>query len=151
MTIQGTFIVIIAYFLGKAWVKILPRGDHLESRWRHNGGQGDLPLWIKIVSFFNYGEWNLKEHSICAITANSASNGMASTIVFAAQNLFYNLPISTTTVILSTISIGLFGYGMAGFIRPIAVWHVESVYWGTLPIVKVLQGMHWEEVVDGFA
>lgn len=146
VTIQGTFIVIIAYFLGKAWVKILPRGDHLESRWRHNGGQGDLPLWIKIVSFFNYGEWNLKEHSICAITANSASNGMASTIVFAAQNLFYNLPISTTTVILSTISIGLFGYGMAGFIRPIAVWHVESVYWGTLPIVKVLQGMHWEEV-----
>lgn len=71
---------------------------------------------------------------------------MASAIVFAAQNLFYDLPISTVTVILSTLSIGLFGYGMAGIIRPIAVWHVESVFWGTLPIVKVLQGLHWQEV-----
>lgn len=71
---------------------------------------------------------------------------MAATVVFAAQNLFYNLPIKASTVVLSTISIGLFGYGMAGILRPIAVWHVESVFWGTLPIVKVLQGLHWEEV-----
>lgn len=71
---------------------------------------------------------------------------MASVVVFAAQNLFYDLPISTTTVILSTLSIGLFGYGVAGLIRPIAVWHVESVYWGTLPIVKTLQGLHWQQV-----
>lgn len=146
ITIQGTFIVILAYFLGNAWAKFLPRGDHFERRWRDKGGQGELPLWIKILSFFNYGPWNLKEHAVCSITANSASNGMASVIVFAAQNLFYDLPISTTTVVLSTISIGMFGYGMAGIIRPIAVWHVESVFWGTLPVVKVLQGMHWQEV-----
>uniref|UniRef100_A0A093UYW4 Oligopeptide transporter 2 n=2 Tax=Talaromyces marneffei PM1 TaxID=1077442 RepID=A0A093UYW4_TALMA len=146
VSIQGTFIVIIAYFLGNAWARFLPRGDRFEARWRSKGGQAELPLWIKIVSFLNYGPWNLKEHAVCAITANSASNGMASAIVFAAQNLFYDLPISTVTVILSTLSIGLFGYGMAGIIRPIAVWHVESVFWGTLPIVKVLQGLHWQEV-----
>lgn len=146
--ITGTFLVLIAYFLGKAWAAFLPRGDHLEARWRQKGGQGEPPLWIKVVSFFNYGEWGLKEHTVCSITASSASNASISSVVFAAQNLFYDLPLSAVTVILGTISIGLFGYGLAGLIRPIAVWHVESVYWSTLPTVKALQGLHWQHVKD---
>ena len=88
----------------------------------------------------------MKEHAVCAITATSASNGRASVTVFAAQDLFYNLSISTVTVILSTISIGLFGYGIAGLLRPITVWNVDSVYWGTLPVVKTLQGLHWQDL-----
>jgi OPT family oligopeptide transporter len=98
------------------------------------------------VSFFNYGPWGLKEHAICSITATSASNASASVTVFAAQDLFYNLPLSATTVVLSTISIGLFGYGIAGLLRPIAVWHVDAVYWSALPTVKTLQGLHWQEI-----
>jgi len=66
--------------------------------------------------------------------------------VFAAQDLFYNLPLSATTVILSIISIGLFGYGIAGILRPIAVWHVDAVYWSNLPTVKTLQGLHWQDL-----
>jgi hypothetical protein len=97
-------------------------------------------------SFLNAGAWNLKEHSVCAVTATSASNGSESIFVFAAQNLFYNLPLSATTVVLSTISIGLFGYRLAGLLRPIAVWHVESVYWSSLPVVKTLQGLHWQDL-----
>ena len=69
-------------------------------------------------------------------------------MVFAAQRLFYDLPISATTVILSTLSIGLFGLGLCGLLRPITVWHVDAVYWGTLPTVKVLQGLHWDTVRD---
>jgi hypothetical protein len=92
------------------------------------------------------GPWSLKEHSICAITATSTTNAAATSTVFAAQYLFYILPLSTTTVILRTISIGLFGYGLCGVMRPIAVWRIESVYWSTLPTVKTLQGLHWQEV-----
>ncbi|CAL5867017.1 uncharacterized protein PFLUO_LOCUS1229 [Penicillium psychrofluorescens] len=146
ITIQGTFIVLISYFVGNAWAKFLPRGDKYEARWRANGGQGKLPWWLSLIKFVNPGPWTLKEHSICSITATSASNASASTMVFAAQELFYNLPLSAATVILSTISIGLFGYGLCGIMRPIAVWHSESVYWSTLPTVKVLQGLHWQEV-----
>jgi hypothetical protein len=69
-------------------------------------------------------------------------------LVFAAQELFYDLPISATTVVLTMISIGMFGYGLCGLLRPIAVWHVEAVYWSTLPTVKTLQGLHWQEVKD---
>ncbi|KFY75504.1 hypothetical protein V499_04546 [Pseudogymnoascus sp. VKM F-103] len=148
ITIQGTFIVIIAYFLGKAWAAFLPRGDLFEARWRERGGQGKVPRWISVVSFFNSGPWNLKEHAICTITATSASNGAAAIIVFAAQDLFYNLPLKASTVVLCTLSIGLFGYGISGIMRPIAVWHVDAVYWSTLPTVKTLQGMHWQEVKD---
>lgn len=88
----------------------------------------------------------MKEHAICAITATSASNAVASTTVFAAQDLFYDLPLSATTVILSTISIGLFGYGICGIMRPIAVWHIDAVYWSSLPTVKTLQGLHWQDL-----
>jgi hypothetical protein len=88
----------------------------------------------------------LKEHAICSITATSASNAAISSQVFAAQDLFYNMPLQAGTVILSTLSIGLFGYGLAGLLRPIAVWHTEAVYWGTLPTVKTLQGLHWQQM-----
>ncbi|KAI3391569.1 hypothetical protein diail_7139, partial [Diaporthe ilicicola] len=146
VTISGTFIVLIAYFLGKAWAAFLPRGDKLEARWREKGGQGDRPKWISAIHFINPGPWTLKEHAVCAITATSASNASASVQVFAAQDLFYDLPLSAATVILSTISIGLFGYGICGVMRPIAVWHVDAVYWSTLPTVKTLQGLHWQDL-----
>lgn len=137
---------MIAYFAGKAWAAFLPRGDKFEARWRAHGGEGEPPRWIKVISFFNHGRWNLKEHSICAITATSASNASVSVTVFTAQVLFYDLPLSATTIILSVVSIGLFGYGICGILRPIAVWQVESVYWSTLPTVKVLQALHWQDL-----
>ena len=146
VTISGTFIVLIAYFLGKAWAAFLPRGDKLEAGWRAKGGQGDRPRWISAIRFINPGPWTLKEHAVCAITATSASNASASVMVFAAQDLFYDLPLSAVTVVLSTISIGLFGYGICGIMRPIAVWHVDAVYWSTLPTVKTLQGLHWQDL-----
>lgn len=146
VTISGTFIVLIAYFVGKAWANFLPRGEKYEARWREKGGEGTPPRWIRVISFINRGPWNLKEHAICSITATSASNAAASIQVFAAQDLFYGLPLSATTVILSVISIGLFGYGICGVMRPICVWHVDAVYWSTLPTVKTLQGLHWQEI-----
>ncbi|KAL5115216.1 hypothetical protein ACEQ8H_006890 [Pleosporales sp. CAS-2024a] len=147
-TIQGTFIVLVAYFLGVAWSRVLPRGDKFEARWRAGGGLGSAPLWIRIMSFFNHGDWNLKEHSITAITATSASIAAPSSQVFAAQNIFYDLPLKPITVIFSTMSIGLFGYGICGIIRPVCVWHVDAVYWSSLPTVKVIQGLHWQSIKD---
>ncbi|KAK7946156.1 uncharacterized protein PG986_010477 [Apiospora aurea] len=148
VTISGTFITLIAYFLGNAWANFLPRGDYYESRWRERGGTGKRPWWITVLSFLNYGPWGLKEHAICAITATSASSAADTIKVFAAQDIFYDIPLSATTIVLAVISIGLFGYGLCGLMRPVAVWHVEAVYWSTLPTVKALQGLHWQHVKD---
>lgn len=138
--------MLIAYFVGKAWASVLPRGDLQEARWRQQGGQGKLPPLIRLARLINPGPWNLKEHAVCSITATSASNAAASIFVFTAQDLFYDLPLSANTVVLSVISIGLFGYGICGIVRPICVWHVESVYWSNLPTVKTLQGLHWQDL-----
>ena len=148
ITIQGTFIVLMAYFVGNAWARVLPRGDKFEARWRAAGGVGKAPMYIQVMSFFNHGHWSLKEHAITAITATSASIAAPSSQVFAAQDIFYGMPLNPVTVIFSTISIGLFGYGICGIMRPICVWHVDSVYWSSLPTVKVLQGLHWQTVKD---
>jgi len=63
---------------------------------------------------------------IGSITATSASQAAVSIQVFAAQDLFYGMELNATTVILSIISIGLFGYGVCGIMRPIAVWYGVS-------------------------
>ncbi|KAM7196244.1 oligopeptide transporter 8 [Naviculisporaceae sp. PSN 640] len=144
--ISGTFIVLIAYFMGNAWAAILPRGDKLEAKWRAKGNTGAVPTLIRVVSFFNHGPWGLKEHAICSITATSASAAGEGIQVFTAQKIFYEMELSAVTVVLATISIGLFGYGLAGIFRQFLVYHVEAVYWGTLPTVKTLQGLHWGSI-----
>ncbi|WWC89674.1 uncharacterized protein L201_004599 [Kwoniella dendrophila CBS 6074] len=148
-SISGSFIVLILYFIGNGWAKFLPRGDHLEQRFREkNGNQGSLTFWIKLWKFVNPSTFGLKEHSIAAITAYGASNGAAAISVFTVQDLFYDIPLNATTVILSTLSIGLFGMGLTGVFRPITVWHVEAVYWTNIPTVKSLQTLHWDTLKD---
>ncbi|KAF4767263.1 hypothetical protein HAV15_009407 [Penicillium sp. str.  len=146
VNISGVFLVLVSYFIGTAWAKFLPRGDEFEARWREQNGQIRPPWWITVIKFVNPGPFGLKEHSISVITATAAGYVTDATAVFAAQKLLYDLPLSATTIILGIISIGLFGCGLCGFMRSFAVWDVEAVYWGKLPVVKTLQGLHWEQV-----
>lgn len=82
-----------------------------------------IPLYIKIATFINPHDFGLKEHSIAAITAASASQGSLSIVTFTVQRLFYEgNPLSAATVILSALSIALFGYGLTGLLRPVTVW-----------------------------
>ena len=141
-------MLLLAYFFGTGWAKYLPSGETYEDRWRAQGGQGNPPRWISAIRFLNPGKFTLKEHAVCIITVFQASDAAGVSELFATQRLFYDLPLSTTTVVLSTISIGLFGYGICGILRPIAVWDPEAVYWTNLPYVKTLQALHWDSVGD---
>ena len=127
---------------------MLPRGDHLARRHREKHGQDSkLPLWIKFAILINPQEYGLKEHGIAAITATSASNGAAAVSVFATQDLFYpGNKLTALTAILSTLSIGLFGYGLTGLFRPVTVDSPEAVYWSQIPTLNVLQGLHWNTI-----
>ncbi|WOO80304.1 Oligopeptide transporter 5 [Vanrija pseudolonga] len=145
VTISGTFIVLIIWFLGRLWAFALPRGDRLLAK---RGPDAPRPWWVSALVLLNPGPFTLKEHAVAAITASSASNGAASISVFTVQKLFYNTGLNAATVILSTLSIGLFGYGLTGILRPMTVWHVESVYWTNIPLVKILQALHWDDLHD---
>jgi hypothetical protein len=121
----------------------------LEKKWRDTEGNEDAPLprYIKIAKIVNYGPFGLKEHAVAAITASSASNGTASIEVFTTQNLYYpDNPLSPMLVILATLSIGLFGYGLTGLFRPITVDNAESVYWSQIPLLSLLQNLHWSDL-----
>ncbi|KAJ1023605.1 hypothetical protein NDA16_003222 [Ustilago loliicola] len=142
VTISGTFLAIIIYVVGVALAKFLPTRSSLTSRF------GDrFPAWVlTIVHFTNPGPFGLKEHAIASITASSASNGAHSSDVFGTQKLFYpSIPVSSTTAVLSVLSIGLFGYGLAGIFRPIIVYPSSMVYWSTLPLVDLFQAFHWDK------
>lgn len=150
-TIGGSFICLIIWFAGRAWAVMMPRGDRLEEKWRKRlGEEADttpLPKRIKLFKLLNPSAFGLKEHAIAAITASSASNGAASIQVFTTQNLYYpDNPLSPMIVILSTLSIGLFGYGLTGLFRPITVDNAEAVYWSQLPLLSLLQNLHWSDL-----
>lgn len=142
-SINGTVLAIMIFVLGNAWARLLPTRKGLLARF----GEDRFPAWLlATVHFVNPGLFGLKEHAIAAITASSASNGAASTNVFGTQKLFYtDIPVTNTTAILSTISIGLFGYGLAGLFRPVLVYPAQMVYWGTLPLVDLFQAFHWDK------
>lgn len=120
----GSFIVLVIFFIGKGWARLFPRGDRLESRFRTlNPEATRLPLYITLAKIINPHDFGLKEHAIAAITASSASQGSLSIVTFTVQRLFYvDNPITPATVILATLSIGLFGYGLTGLLRPVTVW-----------------------------
>ncbi|KAF6767638.1 Oligopeptide transporter, OPT superfamily [Kalmanozyma brasiliensis GHG001] len=141
--INGTFLAIIIYVLGTAWARLLPTRESLTARY----GQDRLPRWLLATAHtVNPGKFGLKEHAIASITASSDSYGAHSSDVFGTQKLFYpEIKVSNTTAVLSVLSIGLMGYGLAGLCRPILVYPSEMVYWTTLPLVDLFQAFHWEE------
>ncbi|ODN96491.1 hypothetical protein L198_04205 [Cryptococcus wingfieldii CBS 7118] len=116
VTISRSFMVLLLYFVGGAWALFLPRGDLQEIKWRERGNEGRLPLWIRAAKFINPGPFSLKEHAIAAITATSASNGAESVTVFATTNLFYDIPLSATTVILNSKPMRYFWYASGGML-----------------------------------
>lgn len=142
-------MIMIVWFLGRGWTFILPRGDKLSLKWKEkHGAEAPLPWWIKAFTWLNPQGFGLKEHAVAVLFASSSSNATSAINVFVVQDLFYDLKVSATTVVLSTLSIGLFGYGLTGLLRPMTVWHPEAVFWSNLPSVKILQGLHWHKARD---
>ena len=143
VTIGGTFLAIIIYILGTAWARFLPTKKSLIARFGENRLPHSLLAGVHLI---NPGPFGMKEHAIASITASSASNGAGSSDVFGTQKLFYrDIPVTDATALLSVVSIGLFGYGLAGIFRPIMVYPSEMVYWATLPLVDLFQAFHWEK------
>lgn len=148
VSVSGSFMIVIVYFMGNFWGKTFPSGKKLRERW------GDEPTskakrWlIKIAHFINPCEFGLKEHAIIVITASSASNGSSSLTVFATQMLYYKNTISAGNVVMTTVSMGLFGYGLCGLLRPLIIAPSEMVYWTNIPMVQMFQRLHWDSLAS---
>lgn len=81
------------------------------------------------MRFLNFGQpFGLKEHVVASLIASSGNNGLAGVEVYAIERLFYNRAVSATTAILGTFSFSLFGFVIAGVLRPLIVYPAEMVY-----------------------
>lgn len=88
ISVSALFLQLIAFMLGKFFEKTIPGpGSRL---WRNNA------FW----RFMNPGPFNLKEHVASQIMANTASTAAVACFVFASDDLFYNITINVSPILL---------------------------------------------------
>jgi hypothetical protein len=116
VSFASVFLCLMAYVIGVAWSKALPRREHVL---KYLPGQA---AWLgPVVHFINPGHFGLKEHAVSSILSTSSGNGAAIVQVFGAERLFYNRETSAATAILTIFSASIFGYGLVGLLRSIVV------------------------------
>lgn len=116
VSFASVFLCLIAYAIGLAWSKALPRREHVRKLLPRQAA------WLgPIVHFINPGHFGLKEHAVASILSTSSGNGAAIVQVFGAERLFYNRETSAATAILTIFSASVFGYGLVGLLRSIIV------------------------------
>lgn len=116
VSFASVFLCLMAYAIGLAWSKVLPRREHIQ---KYLPGQA---AWLgPIVHFINPGHFGLKEHAVSSILSTSSGNGAAIVQVFGAERLFYNRETSAATAILTIFSASIFGYGLVGLLRSVIV------------------------------
>ncbi|EGO04039.1 hypothetical protein SERLA73DRAFT_102396 [Serpula lacrymans var. lacrymans S7.3] len=136
LTISPVFLLVLVYSVGLAWAKILPRRSTV---------QNTRLAWLaSTFDFINPGDFKIKEHVVSALVASTASHGSTAVQNFSVQRLYYNTNVQATTAVLATFSTACFGYGLAGLVRPLAVYPSEMVYWSNLPAVSIFQALHFD-------
>ncbi|KAL4880298.1 OPT oligopeptide transporter protein-domain-containing protein [Aspergillus karnatakaensis] len=132
--VSAVFLQLLVFIFGKAWQLSTPNPDRFKSPWVR-----------KVLQFLNSGQhFGIKEHVVAALIASSGNNGLSGVEVHAVERLFYNIHISAATAVLSTFSIALCGFVLAGILRPLIVYPAEMVYWSTLPQVVLYQNLHFD-------
>ncbi|KAL4866984.1 hypothetical protein BDV12DRAFT_198714 [Aspergillus spectabilis] len=132
--VSAVFLQLLVFIFGKAWATMTPRPDRFK-----------LPWVRKTLEFLNFGQhFGIKEHVVAALIASSGNNGLSGVEVHAVERLFYGFHVTASTAVLSTFSIALCGFVLAGILRPLIVYPGEMVYWSTLPQVVLYQNLHFD-------
>ncbi|KAL4803348.1 OPT oligopeptide transporter protein-domain-containing protein [Aspergillus unguis] len=132
--VSAVFLQLLVFIFGKAWATFTPRPERFKKAWLRT-----------VLRFMNSGQhFGIKEHVVAALIASSGNNGLSGVEVHAVERLFYDIHISAATAVLSTFSIVLCGFVLAGILRPLIVYPAEMVYWSTLPQVVLYQNLHFD-------
>ncbi|KAL4916766.1 OPT oligopeptide transporter protein-domain-containing protein [Aspergillus aurantiobrunneus] len=132
--VSAVFLQLLVFVFGKTWATCTPRPERVKWPWLQ-----------ETLRLMNSGQhFGIKEHVVAALIASSGNNGLAGVEVHAVERLFYDFHISASTAVLSTFSIALYGFVLAGLLRPLIVYPAEMVYWSTLPQVVLYQNLHFE-------
>lgn len=130
LLVSALFLQLLAYMIGTFLAFIIPGpGSRF---WRDNW------FW----RFMNPGPFNLKEHVAAQIMANTAATSALACMVFAADDLFYNLTVNPGNAIFTLLASQLIGYGFAGMFRSFLVYPTTMLYPQNLIYVNLFDVLH---------
>ncbi|KAF2106447.1 OPT oligopeptide transporter protein-domain-containing protein [Lophiotrema nucula] len=118
---------LIAYVLGNAWAKLLPKKQHETFGIKWN---------------INPGPFNVKEHAIIVVMANVSFGTAYATDIILAQKVFYKQDFGIAFQLLLTITTSSIGYGIAGVMRRFLVYPAAMIWPSNLVSVSLLHAMH---------
>lgn len=82
--------------------------------------------------------------------ASAASTSANSTLIIAAQRLYYGGYPNQGAAVFITISSMLIGYGLAGMMRGTLLWPTKMLYPANLPITTVLETLHQDKETNRY-
>lgn len=128
MTIYPSFLVLLAWFFGLTWARLVPQ----------------KPFWL------SPGPWNIKEHVIATVIATSANASAYATWILSAQELYYVQQPSVAGGLFLVLATQLVGYGIAGLYRNFLVYPTSMIWPNKLPIVSLLKTSWNESPEEGY-
>ncbi|PCH43920.1 peptide transporter MTD1 [Wolfiporia cocos MD-104 SS10] len=137
--VSALFLQLLAYMIGRLLAAIIPGpGSRL-----HTGNW----FW----NFMNPGPFNIKEHVAAQIMANTAATAATACLVFASDDLFYDIRVNNGNAIFTLLASQLIGYGFAGLFRAFLVYPTIMLYPHNLVYVNLFDVLHRSkgEVLQG--
>ncbi|SGZ22606.1 BQ5605_C022g09509 [Microbotryum silenes-dioicae] len=125
LDVSALFLQLVAYIMGVAWHKALPKAN--KSR-----------FW----AILNPGPFNIKEHVCITVMAGAGASGALSLPAFAAERMYYNLSQKDSLALMTLIASQFCGYGMAGLFRSVVVYPTYAVWPSLIPTVSLVDTLH---------
>lgn len=124
LNVSQGFLIIMIYFVGKAWEKI-------------------IPSW-GLLRYINPGPFNIKEHAAALIMAYTASGSATAIQVISVQDLYYNNEVNPGIAIFTLLASQLVGYAFAGLLQE-ALVYPSIAYWPTTIVpANMFQALHFD-------
>ncbi|KAI5830925.1 OPT superfamily oligopeptide transporter [Schizophyllum commune Tattone D] len=124
LNVSQGFLLIMIYFVGKAWEKV-------------------IPSW-GLLRFINPGPFNIKEHAAALIMAYTASGSATAIQVISVQDLYYGNEVNPGSAIFTLLASQLVGYAFAGLLQE-ALVYPSVAYWPTTIVpANMFQALHFD-------
>ena len=137
VTVSSVFLILIAFVWGQAWAHLTPSPARLSGT-RFAFLQGPF-------RFLNFGQpFGIKEHTVAVLLASCSNNSASGIETIAIEKLFYNRSPDALTTVMGLFAVSLCGFVLAGVFRTTTIYPSDCVYWSTLPMVSLLQALHFD-------
>lgn len=137
VVVSSVFLILIAFVWGTAWAR-LTSGPARLSGTRFAFLQGPF-------RFLNFGQlFGIKEHTVAVLLASCSNNSASGIETIGIKKLFYDRSPDALSTVMGLFSVSLCGFVLAGVFRTTTIYPSDCVYWSTLPMVSLLQALHFD-------